>query len=280
LKQRLPAAFVTGYLLWTLLCPSGAAAQSNTSIPPPLSREVIAQRLNEYAGSNLEREHTLKNIFEEAGCRGKQLVDEPFKKKIPPNLICTRAGGTASVILVGAHFDYVDAGRGVVDNWSGASLLPSLYQSLGAGAHKHTFVFVGFSGEETGLFGSKAYVKSLTREERAAIHAMINLDSLGLGPTKVWATHSSPMLVVPARNVARALGLSLGEVDADQVGDDDSHPFIERKVPTLMIHSVTQETFPILHSRRDNISAIDAKSYYDTYRLLVALLRYLDLTLD
>jgi len=279
--KRLPiGTLFAPFLLWILLAPAGAEAQAPPSRVHQLPREVIAQRLQEFTGSNLQRELTLKNIFEEAGCRDERLTEQPLERKTPPNVICTRAGATASVILVGAHFDHVDIGQGVVDNWSGASMLPSLYESLGSEPLKHTFIFVGFSAEEKGLLGSKAYVKKFTREQMAEIHAMINLDSLGLGPAKVWATHSNPTLVVAARNVAHALGLSLGEVDADQVGDDDSHPFIERKVPTLMIHSVTQETFPILHSVRDKISAIDSKGYYDTYRLLVALLRYLDLTLD
>ena len=37
------------------------------------------------------------------------------------------------VIVLTSHNDKVDVGDGVVDNWSGASLLPSLFQSLAAG---------------------------------------------------------------------------------------------------------------------------------------------------
>jgi hypothetical protein len=51
-------------------------------------------------------------------------------------------------------------------------------------------------------------------------------------------------------------------------------------VPALAIHSLTQETFPILHTRRDQINAIHLDDYYDTYLLLRAYLAYLDQALD
>jgi hypothetical protein len=47
-------------------------------------------------------------------------------------------------------------------------------------------------------------------------------------------------------------------------------------VPTLMIHSVTDATWPILHSSRDTLAAIKLRDYYNTYRLLSAYLAYID----
>jgi hypothetical protein len=57
-------------------------------------------------------------------------------------------GETERIILVGAHTDHVEEGDGVVGNWSGASLLPSLLYSLSAKPGQHTFVFNGFTAEE------------------------------------------------------------------------------------------------------------------------------------
>jgi hypothetical protein len=48
--------------------------------------------------------------------------------------------------------------------------------------------------------------------------------------------------------VASALGVPPTGVNVDNVGDDDSHPFLDARIPVITIHSVTQETFPILHS--------------------------------
>ena len=46
------------------------------------------------------------------------------------------------------HFDHVSAGDGVVDNWSGASFLPSLYPAVKNEPPKHTYIFIGFTDEE------------------------------------------------------------------------------------------------------------------------------------
>jgi Zn-dependent M28 family amino/carboxypeptidase len=38
-------------------------------------------------------------------------------------------GESDSEIIVGGHFDFVDHGQGIVDDWSGVALLPSLYEA-------------------------------------------------------------------------------------------------------------------------------------------------------
>jgi hypothetical protein len=68
--------------------------------------------------------------------------------------------------------------------------------------------------------------------------------------------------------------------NADGVGDDDSHSFLRREIPTLMIHSVTNPTLHILHSDDDNLTAVRFDDYYDSYRLLEAYLAWIDTLLD
>jgi Zn-dependent M28 family amino/carboxypeptidase len=70
-----------------------------------------------------------------------------------PNVIGTLPGSSDSVIVIGAHFDHVESGEGVVDHGSGAALLPSLFQSLNGEPRKHTIVFIVFAAEEQGLIG-------------------------------------------------------------------------------------------------------------------------------
>jgi hypothetical protein len=64
------------------------------------------------------------------GVLGGKTIEQPIKGSKLPNVICTLPGQTDSVILVGANFDHAEVGDGVIDNWSGASMLPSLYQAL------------------------------------------------------------------------------------------------------------------------------------------------------
>jgi putative aminopeptidase FrvX len=264
----------------TLLLGARCSAQGTSIQYATLPRDVIERHLKLAALDNAERAQNLKTLFQEAGCRDEHLTEQPVKHQRVPNLICVQPGTTQEVIMVGGHMDHVKEGRGVVDDWSGAALLPSLYESLRDQPRKHTFVFVGFTDEEDGLVGSKFYVKQLTPDEAANIRAMVNLECLGLTPSKVWAHHADPKLLSSLVSLANSLPLPLAAVNVENAGDDDADSFRARRVPTITIHSVTTETWPILHSRLDDFSAIHEDDYYDSYRLIAAYLAYLDQSLD
>src|SRR5579872_7591489 len=98
-----------------------AAAQISFKVA---DRATIESRLKSYGGDNYQREQTVKKMFADAGCKD---ISEEEVKHLPPNVICILPGQTDEIILVGAHTDRVKDGDGVVDNWSSASLLPSLF---------------------------------------------------------------------------------------------------------------------------------------------------------
>ena len=98
-------------------------------------------------------------------------------------------------IIIGAHFDHLGMGgpgsssraldtiavhHGADDNASGVGEMIELAEkfSLTKGSHKRSIVFAAFSGEESGLLGSKYFTENpgidLTR-----VNAMINLDMVG-----------------------------------------------------------------------------------------------------
>ena len=242
----------------------------------PVSREVIEARLQQFATTNAKRKASLGRMFQEAGCTGERFREVAVKGSKLPNLVCMRPGETDSTILVGAHYDLVDQGKGVVDNWTGAALLPSLLESLAGHTRRHTFVFVGFTDEEKGLVGSKFYVSQLATEEKQRLRAMVNLDTLGLSPTKVWVSRADRTLLAALADVARSMKLPLQGVDVDKVGSSDSESFAQQKIPAITIHSLTQETLPILHTPKDTPEAVRLDDYYQSYRLIAAYLSYLD----
>lgn len=239
-------------------------------------RSVIEARINDVVDKNDAREAEIKKLFSDSGCKDKSLSEQAVKAKLPPNVICVLPGRTEQIIVVGAHTDKVAEGHGVVDNWSGASLLPSLYYSLSAQSRHFTFIFIGFTGEEKGLVGSDYYVHHLTSEQRAKIVAMVNMDTLALGPTKVWASHADQILFRALENTAAAMKLSVCVMNVDQAGSTDSESFASFKIPRITIHSVTQETWPILHSDKDKLSTVKMDDYYASYRLIAGYLAYLD----
>jgi len=241
-----------------------------------VTKEAIERNLHAVEDTNLKREQKLHSMFEDAGCAGDQLREQPVKHAKSPNVICTLPGETDSLILVGAHTDFVDRGKGVVDNWSGCSMLPALFTSLKGVPRRHTFVFAGFADEEQGLVGSKFYVHELGKAGLEKMNAAVNLDSLGSAPTKFEMDRADQQLAEVLLRIASTLKLPLSIVNAHKVGRSDSDSFQDHKIPTINIHSLTQETFPILHTGRDRMDAIHFDDYYDSYLLIRAYLAYLD----
>ncbi len=241
---------------------------------------VIEKRLEDPPYANIKRELALQTLFETAGCGRSQLSEQTVRRGDPPNLICDMRGKSPELIIVAGHLDHVRKGKGVVDDWSGASMLPSLYESLRSVPRKHTFLFIGFTDEEKGLVGSRFYVHHLSPARAAQVRAMVNLECLGMNPPVVWADHADPRLLASLRLVSRSLGLSLPTVNAEDYGSDDAESFRGRKLPTITIHSVTQDTLHILHSRDDNMAAIHMPYYYEAYQLVADYLATIDSTLN
>jgi putative aminopeptidase FrvX len=244
----------------------------------PVPREVVESRLKKYGGNDQQREATLKQMFADAGCDGQHLSEQAVKEARQPNVICVLPGSSDKVIIVGAHFDHVSAGDGVVDNWSGASLLPSLYEAVKVEPRTHTYIFIGFTDEEKGEVGSRFYAGQMTKEQVAATDAMVNMDTLGLATTEIWVSHSDKRLSSALIYIAKQLGLPVKGVDVDQIGSTDSVQFAARKIPSITIHSLTQQTWNarILHTSKDKISVMQLDDYYQTYALISAYLAFLD----
>ncbi|MBA2628034.1 MAG: M28 family peptidase [Gemmatimonadales bacterium] len=96
-------------------------------------------------------------------------------------------------IIIGAHYDHLGMGgygamdapdstgrihNGADDNASGAASLIHIARALAAAPRARTVVFIAFSGEELGLFGSNYYVKHAVYPLDRTL-AMINLDMVG-----------------------------------------------------------------------------------------------------
>ncbi len=245
-----------------------------------VTADDINRRLADFKNTNSAREQELQTLFQEVGCNGEHLKEQTVKHSHDPNLICVLPGQSESTIIVGAHFDFVNAGKGVIDNWSGCSLLPSFYQSLKTFARRHTYIFIAFTDEEKGMVGSKFYVHQMGTDDVGRVGAMVNMDSLGASPTKLDMERGDKTLANMLATVAGTTHLPLSVMNVGKAGGADADSFQERHMPTITIHSMTNETWPILHSRRDRMAAMSLTDYYNTYRLIAAYLAYLDVTLD
>ena len=259
-------------LLLLVIATAGTSSELKFSV---VGEEAVRQRLMTLPAGIEARQRRVEELFREAGCKDANLTEQPVTKKLA-NVVCVLPGATPYTYIVGAHYDYVTAGQGIVDNWSGASLLPSLYQALAVAPRQHTFIFVAFTQEEVGEVGSQTYVKKMTAEQRDNLRGMINLDTLGLGPTEVWYTHADPYLMADLSTTAASLRSPIRAMSVDQVGSSDSEQFRIAGMPALTLHSLTTATFPILHNAKDAPDKISFADYYESYRLISGYLAKLD----
>lgn len=252
------------------------AAQGETLRVGIVAPQEIEQRLRSAPAKNQQRQQAIEQMFRDAGCEPelRRLGHSKFS-----NVVCTVPGASEEVIIVGGHFDHSAAGEGVIDNWSGATMVANMIQSLRTEARQHTFVFAAFAREEEGLLGAHSFAGQLKKPQLSHIRAMVNIDSLGLGAPVVWRSRANKELFSFAQATAGVLNMKLDVVDVDGAGDGDSAPFKEKKIPVIDFHSIRRETFHILHTKDDNIQAVQWQGYMDSFRLIANFLAYIDLKL-
>ena len=84
----------------------------------------------------------------------------------------------------------------------------------------------------------------------------------------MWATHSDKVLLDALGSVAFVNKLPVSAMNIEKVGSTDSESFARYQIPRITLHSVTQKTYPILHSPFDRIAIIKMDDYYTSYRLI------------
>lgn len=108
------------------------------------------------------------------------------------------------IIIIGAHFDHLGYGgvsslyrgdslvhNGADDNASGVAVMIQLAELLKKEQLQKDILFIGFSGEEEGLWGSNYFSKNPTID-LSKVSAMINMDMVGkLDEQKALAIHGT-----------------------------------------------------------------------------------------
>lgn len=96
---------------------------------------------------------------------------------VTPNIVVKKQGKSDKQIIVGAHYD----GTGTGDNGSGIALTLTTAEKLANIETEYTIVFVFFTAEEYGCYGSTQYADSMSDEEIDNTLYMINIDSIVCG---------------------------------------------------------------------------------------------------
>lgn len=218
---------------------------------------------------NKDRLSAVKALFEKMGAAPAEIQVDNAKGV--ENVIIRKAGVSPETIIIGAHYDKTADGCGAIDNWSGVVSIAHLYRTVKDLPMQKTILFVAFGREEEGLIGSKRMAKEIKKEDVQKYCAMINIDSLGLSVPQVLDNVSSPKMLALAEETSTKLEIKFSHAK-DEHASADSVSFLEKKIPAITIHGLTNEWPKILHSSNDQAKQVNPVSIYLGYRLTLAMM--------
>jgi Zn-dependent M28 family amino/carboxypeptidase len=121
-------------------------------------------------------------------------IDISEKKRTGTNVVGYIDNGAATTVIIGAHFDHLGQGEdgnsrevekkfqihnGADDNASGTAAVMEVARMLNHSKLKNNnYLFIAFSGEELGLYGSKYFIEHPTIDI-SSVNYMINMDMIG-----------------------------------------------------------------------------------------------------
>ncbi|MEN9964626.1 MAG: hypothetical protein RL582_1721, partial [Bacteroidota bacterium] len=209
-------------------------------------------------------------------------VEENVRNGI--NVVGMVDNGAAQTIVLGAHFDHLGYGEdhnslyagnepkihhGADDNASGTSALIMLSELLkGKKNQKYNYLFIAFSGEELGLFGSKYFVEHPT-VPLSSVRYMINMDMIGrlndsTNAITVGGFGTSPSWGKMIRMNEQGFTI---KVDSSGSGPSDHTSFYKKNIPVLFFFTGT-------HSDYHKPSDLPEKINYAGMLRIVNLIRY------
>lgn len=197
-------------------------------------------------------------------------VDVSEKKRNGHNVVGYIDNGAPTTIVIGAHFDHLGYGEdhnslytgtslqvhnGADDNASGTSALIELARMLkGSKFKKSNYLFIAFSGEELGLYGSKYFTEHPTID-LSGVNYMVNMDMVGrlndstkaitvggYGTSPVWSEliTSNKLLTV--------------KIDSSGTGPSDHTSFYRKDIPVLFFFTGTHTDY---HKPSDDADKIN-----------------------
>ncbi|HXN17850.1 MAG TPA: M20/M25/M40 family metallo-hydrolase [Candidatus Binatus sp.] len=163
------------------------------------------------------------------------------------------------IVVVGGHLDSWDLASGATDNGFGATATLGAAEAILKSGQKprRTIRFVLFTGEEEGLLGSIAYVKTHHDEMPNHIAAII-LDN-GQGPVVGFQLGGHAELIPVVEKFANSLG-AFGKlkVDDDVEFGTDTGPFIIAGLPGINLDQDSPEYKFTHHSAVDTFDKVQA----------------------
>lgn len=186
-------------------------------------------------------------------------VDIQDKKRAGHNVIGYLDNNAANTIIIGAHYDHLGYGEDHNSLWTGAAAVHNGADDNASGTaavielakmikkknfKKNNYLFICFSGEELGLFGSKYFTENPTIDI-SKIDYMLNLDMIGRlnDSTKAlfiggYGTSPGWGKILSAKEKSFSL-----KFDSSGIGPSDHTSFYRKDIPVLFFFTGTHSDY-------------------------------------
>ncbi|MBP6184678.1 MAG: M20/M25/M40 family metallo-hydrolase [Saprospiraceae bacterium] len=267
-----------------------------------LSSDLTAGRFSGSDGERLAARYIAER-FAEAGVKpgGTNGYFQAFELKLPAhphdtvgtgapitatNVIGWLDNNAATTVVIGAHYDHLGEGghgsrhtgepaihNGADDNASGVAALIYMAEALAKnGPKNNNYLFIGFSGEELGLFGSKYFVENPTIP-LASINYMLNMDMVGRLDTVlvINGAGTSPSWK-DVFNVSNKPGFSL-VTNESGIGPSDHTSFYLKNIPAIHFFTGQHGDY---HKPSDDAHLVNCEGIQTVGEFLLSIIRGLD----
>jgi aminopeptidase YwaD len=216
------------------------------------------------------------------------------KKRTGHNVLGYLDNKAPVTVVFGAHYDHLGYGEdsnslyrgpgrpvynGADDNASGVAAIIELARLLKESRFKNNnYLFIGFSGEEQGLYGSRYFVEHPTIDLKK-VNYMINLDMVGrlndsshaltiggYGTSPAWESACN-------RSGAADKNLFSLHFDSSGTGPSDHTSFYHKDIPVLFFFTGLHSDY---HKPTDDIDKINFTGELDVLKFIYGLVEYED----
>ena len=195
--------------------------------------------------------------------------------------------GAKTTIIIGAHYDHLGYGHhgslhagepaihnGADDNASGIAVMLQLAEELKTASKANNYLFIAFSGEERGLWGSNFFTKEPTLKLED-VNYMINMDMVGRlnaeNTLAINGTGTAPVWTDLLKKLAEGtFKLVLSE---SGVGPSDHTSFYLKDIPVLHFFTGQHEDY---HKPSDDVEKVNFLGMEKIGSLIFSIISELD----
>lgn len=209
--------------------------------------------------------------------------------RVGHNVIGFIDNGATNTIVIGAHYDHLGMGlpmaslntgepaihNGADDNASGVSAMLYLAGKLAkSSAKKNNYLFIGFSGEELGLYGSK-YFTEHSPIDLGTINYMLNMDMVGrLNEERTLAVYGAGTSPTWKENLEKINNGRFNIKTTDSgIGPSDHTSFYLKNIPVLHFFTGQHSEY---HKPSDDSELINYQGIQDIADFMLDLIEKFD----